>query len=164
MSALTFAVLTCSDASARGAVPDTAGPAIVELGAAVGWEAVGHEVVPNERGAIAARLRDLVDRFGANVVFTLGGTGLGERDVTPEATLDVADREVSGIAEAIRVGSAQYTRRAMLSRAVAVQRGSSLIINLPGSEKSARESFELVADSMPSAVRMLSGEGKCKTE
>jgi molybdenum cofactor synthesis domain-containing protein len=164
MNGLSFAVLTCSDAFAAGESPDTAGPALVSLGEALGWELTGYEVVVNERARISAALVDLADQHGANLVLTTGGTGLGPKDVTPEATLDVADREVPGIAEAIRVGSAQFTKRAMLSRGVAVQRGSSLIVNLPGSEQSARESFELIADSMPSAVRMTLGEGKCKTE
>lgn len=164
MSDLSFAVLTCSDANAAGESTDSAGPALVSLGQALGWKLAGFEVVANDRGRISAALVDLADSHGVNVVFTTGGTGLGPRDVTPEATLDVADREVPGIAEAIRVGSAQFTKRAMLSRGVAVQHGSSLVINLPGSEQSARESFELVADSMPSAVRMTLGEGKCKTE
>jgi molybdopterin adenylyltransferase len=164
MSDISFAVLTCSDACAAGEARDAAGPALVALGEEAGWKLAGYEVVANDLGRISAALTDLADSHGANLVLTTGGTGLGPRDVTPEATLDIADREVPGIAEAIRVGSAQFTSRAMLSRGVAVQRGSSLIINLPGSEKSARESFELIADSMPSAIRMALGEGKCKTE
>jgi len=159
---ITFAVLTCSDTCSAGEGRDTAGPALVELGEAEGWECVGAEIVPDDRERIATALIDLADRRGASVVFSAGGTGFSPRDVTPEATLDVAERVAPGIAEALRAGSAQFTNRAMLSRGVAVLRGSSLIVNFPGSENAVRESFGLIVDIVPHAVRMMLGEGHCK--
>ncbi len=164
MGGTTFAVLTCSDASAADPAMDAAGPALVELGENAGWQCIGREVSPSDRSRISECLIDFTDRRGATLVFTTGGTGLGPTDVTPEATMDVATRAVPGIAEAIREGSAQFTKKAMLSRAVAAQRGASLIVNLPGSESSAREAFGLVVDVIPAAVRMMRGEGKCKIE
>jgi molybdenum cofactor synthesis domain-containing protein len=159
----TFAVLTCSDSCFAGQARDTAGPALVELGQLAGWECLGSELVADDRAAISAALVGLADR-GASIIFTTGGTGLGPRDVTPEATLDVAERLAPGIAEAIRSGSARFTPRAMLSRGVAVLRSETLIINLPGSETAVRESFGIVAEVLPHALRMIRGEGHCKRE
>jgi molybdenum cofactor synthesis domain-containing protein len=159
----TFAVLTCSDSCFAGQACDTAGPALVELGQAAGWECLGSELVADDRAAISAALVSMADR-GASLVFTTGGTGLGPRDITPEATIDVAERLAPGIAEAIRSGSARFTSRAMLSRGVAALRGETLIINLPGSEKAVRESFGIVAEVLPHALRMMRGEGHCKRE
>jgi len=164
MERITFAVVTCSDSCFAGDACDTAGPALADLGTESGWECIGRELVADERVLISAVLVDLAERCGADVVFTTGGTGLAPRDVTPEATLDVAERLVPGIAEAIRAGSARFTTRAMLGRGVAAVLGKTLIINLPGSEKAVRESFEIVVEVLPHAVRMMRGEGHCKPE
>lgn len=159
MARLRIAVITCSDTRARREAEDTAGPALVGLCEARGWDVVGYRIEPDDRDAIALAIVDAADHDRADVVLTCGGTGLGPRDVTPEATRDVCPRDVPGIAEAIRAGSMAITRRAMLSRAVAAQRGTTLVINLPGSEKAAREAFELIAGELEHAVEMMAGEG-----
>jgi molybdenum cofactor synthesis domain-containing protein len=154
---LSIGVLTCSDT--RGEAEDTAGKALIGLSEERGWRLVGYQVVPDERAMIAAALVEMSDEAGADVILTCGGTGLSLRDVAPEATRDVAPRDVPGIAEHIRAESLHVTRRAMLSRGVAAQRGTTLIINLPGSEKAARESFGFVADQLEHAVKMIAGGG-----
>jgi len=154
---LGIGVLTCSDT--RGEAEDTAGRALLELSEARGWTIVGYQVVPDDRETIAAALVEMADEAGADVIFTRGGTGLSLRDVAPEATRDVASRDVPGIAEHIRAQSLRITGRAMLSRGVAAQRGTTLIINLPGSEKAARESFGFVADQLEHAAQMTAGGG-----
>lgn len=149
-------IITTSDT--RTPADDTAGAALRALVLARGWDEVGYELVPDDREAIVAAL-ERIDAAGSDVILTCGGTGLGPRDVTPEATLAFADREVPGIAEAIRTKSLAITGRAMLSRAVAAQRGDTLVINMPGSEKAAREVFEIVADQLEHAVDMMHGGG-----
>ncbi len=157
MPHLRIGVLTCSDT--RSAAEDTAGRALVESSEARGWVVVDYRVCPDDHEAIAQALIKMADVDHADVVFTCGGTGLGPRDVTPEATLSVAPRLVPGIAEHIRAESLRVTKRAMLSRAVAVQRGSTLIINMPGSLKAATESFSFVADQLEHARDMTAGGG-----
>ena len=157
MLALKLGILTCSDT--RGPEQDTAGRALRMLAEERGWSVVAYEVVPDDRALIAEALVRMADEVGADVVFTCGGTGLGPRDVTPEATLDVAPRHAPGIAEHIRAESLKITKRAMLSRAVAAVRGCTLIINMPGSEKAARETFGFVADQLDHAVEMMAGGG-----
>ena len=154
---LRFAIITASDT--RDYDSDTAGAALKELVAARGWEVASHVIVPDERGLIENALRTACDETGADIVLTCGGTGFSLRDVTPEATAEVCDRLAPGIAEAIRVRSAEVTDRAMLSRATAGLRQLSLIINFPGSEKAARESWSFVADQFEHAIAMLHGEG-----
>lgn len=154
---LRIGVLTCSDT--RGEAEDTAGRALIGLSEDRGWEIAGYQVVPDDRATIAAALVEMADEARADVIFTCGGTGLSARDVAPEATRDVAPREVPGIAEHIRAESLRVTKRAMLSRGTAAQRGSTLIINVPGSEKAARESFGFVADQLGHAVEMIAGGG-----
>lgn len=157
MAELRIGIITCSDT--RSEADDTAGKALIALSEEHGWRVVGYAIEPDDRAAIARAIIDQADRKEADVIFTCGGTGLSPRDVTPEATRDVCPRDVPGIAEAIRAGSLAVTRRAMLSRAVAGQRGRSIVINLPGSEKAARESFGFVADQLQHAVEMAAGGG-----
>lgn len=159
MASLSVGVLTCSDTRARGEAEDTAGKALIELCSAKGWEVVAYHVVPDEAEAIAARLVEMADVDRCDVVLTTGGTGLGPRDVCPETTLAVCDREVPGIGQAIRSVSLAITDRAMLSRGTAAQRGRTLIVNLPGSEKAVRESFAVVAGVLEHAVEMMAGGG-----
>lgn len=159
MAAIRICVLTSSDSRSRGEAEDTAGQALVELSQERGWEVVAHRICPDDKARLAAEMLIMADTAKADIIFTTGGTGLGPRDVTPEATLEVAPRLVPGIAEAIRAGSMAVTRRAMLSRALAAQRGSTLIINMPGSEKAVRESFGFVADQLEHAVEMMEGGG-----
>jgi molybdenum cofactor synthesis domain-containing protein len=131
----------------------------MDLSAQRGWEVVAYRVCRDDRECLAGALIRMADIEHADVVFTCGGTGFGPRDVTPEATLDVADREAPGIAEYIRAESLKVTGRAMLSRGVSALRGTTLVINLPGSEKAARESFSFVADQLEHAVEMMAGGG-----
>lgn len=152
-----FAIVTCSDT--RALAEDSAGAALRSLIEAEGWEVASHVVVTDDRESVAAAIVDATDTLGVDVVLTCGGTGFSPRDVTPEATMDVADRVAPGIAEAIRAASLAITRRAMLSRATSALRGSSLIVNLPGSEKAARESFSVFSDQIEHAVSMIAGAG-----
>lgn len=159
MAELRIGVLTCSDSRSKGEAEDTAGRALIELAEERGWLVVSYHICPDDRECIAASIMDMSDVEEADVVFTCGGTGLGPRDVTPEATLDVSEREVPGIAEVIRSRSLEKTERAMLSRGVAAQRSRTLVINLPGSLKAAREGFGFVADQLEHAVEMVRGGG-----
>jgi molybdenum cofactor synthesis domain-containing protein len=152
------AILTVSDSGSRGERADTSGAAIRELLVSIGAEVARYEIVPDERDQIAAKLRAWCDAGDIDLLLTTGGTGLAARDITPEATLDVAERIVPGIAEAMRAEGMRHTPKAMLSRAVAVVRGGTLIINLPGSEKGVRESLGAVLDVLPHAVDLLRGQ------
>lgn len=154
---VSFAIVTCSDT--RDISQDTAGAALEALIAERGWTCTGRVVVKDERAEIAAAIAQAADRDDVDVVLTCGGSGLSLRDVTPEATRDVCDREVPGIAEGMRAYSMQFTARAMLSRATCMQRGRTLVINLPGSEKAARENWAGIADVLPHAVSMMAGGG-----
>jgi molybdenum cofactor synthesis domain-containing protein len=155
--AMRVAVLTVSDGAHRGVRADTSGDAVAELVGAQGGEIVGRTVVPDERDEIAAQLRAWCDNGAVDLILTTGGTGLAARDVTPEATRDVAEREAPGIAEAMRAEGLRHTPRAMLSRSLAVVRGATLIVNLPGSEKGVRESLGAVIEVLPHAVELLRG-------
>jgi len=155
---LRAAILTVSDSASRGARVDTSGAAIRELLVGIGGHIVHAEVVPDERPRIAAVLRAWCDAGDLDLILTTGGTGLAARDVTPEATLDAADRLAPGIAEAMRAEGLRHTPMAMLSRAVAAVRGRTLIVNLPGSEKGARESLAAVLGVLPHAVDLLRGQ------
>lgn len=152
-----FAVITCSDT--RTLETDTAGSALESLIAEAGWMCVSRVVVTDDRAIIAQSIVDACDNLQADVVITCGGTGLSPRDVVPEATHDVCDRNVPGIAEGMRAYSLAITNRAMLSRAVCMQRGSSLVVNFPGSEKAARENWAAIVDVLGHAVEMIAGAG-----
>ncbi len=153
------AVLTVSDGCARGERVDSSGPAVCEMLRAAGFEVIYTATVPDERERIAAELRQCADGLRCDLIVSTGGTGLSPRDVTPEATRDVIEREIPAIPQAMLFASLQLTRRAMLSRAVAGTRGSSLILNLPGSEKAARENLGAVLDTLAHGLKMLHGEG-----
>lgn len=150
-------VLTASDRCSRGQAEDKSGPLLSELlkGAA---ETVCYRCVPDEREQIAAALVFMCDELRSDVVFTTGGTGFAPRDVTPEATRDVIEKEVPGIPEAIRYESLKITPRAMLSRATAGIRGRTLIVNLPGSPKAVRESLAVVLPVLDHAIETMSGQ------
>ena len=157
---LRVAVLTVSDRSARGEREDRGGPAVAEAARRLlGAEVVETQVVPDEKDDIVWHLTRFADNVLVDVVLTTGGTGISERDVTPEATRAVCDRDVPGIAEAIRAYSMTKTRRAMLSRAICMQRGHTLVVNFPGSTKAARESWEAIADQLEHAAQMTAGGG-----
>lgn len=152
-----FAIVTCSDT--RSLEEDTAGAALERLIASQGWETIDRVVVADDRAKISAAIVRAADELDADIVLTCGGSGLSLRDVTPEATADVCDRNVPGIAEAMRAYSLQITPFAMLSRAVCMQRGRHLVINLPGSEKAARENWAALEKVLPHAMHMTAGGG-----
>ena len=151
-----FGVVCVSDRCSAGLCEDVSGSVISELLMPLSDKTV-YRLVPDEREQIEAVLRSLADEEKADVVFTTGGTGFAPRDVTPEATKAVLDREAPGVSEAIRQRSLAVTPNAMLSRAVSGIRGKTLIVNLPGSPKAVRESLETVLPVLPHAVETLSG-------
>lgn len=150
-----FGILTLSDRSARDERPDASGPALARLIEAEGWSVVRSGILPDDENAIRAALTSWSDSGGMDVLLTTGGTGFSRRDVTPEATLAVIDREAPGLAEAMRSASLAITPHAMLSRIVTGIRGRTLIINLPGSPKGAVENFEVVRPVIAHAVQLL---------
>ncbi|MHB8881263.1 MAG: MogA/MoaB family molybdenum cofactor biosynthesis protein [Thermodesulfovibrionales bacterium] len=149
------AVITLSDKGSRGEREDLSGPAIKELVEEIGAVVEFYEVIPDEKDLIKERLLAYCNKV--DLILTTGGTGLSPRDVTPEATLEVIDREIPGIAEAMRAGGLKKTNRAMLSRAVAGVRGETLIINMPGSPKAIRECLEIIMEVIPHAVEKIRG-------
>ena len=149
------AVITVSDKCARGERADTGGPAVRAMLEEAGLAVCHSAVVPGEFEAICAELIACADERGLGLVVTLGGTALSPREVTPEATLSVIGRELRGIPEAMRWAGLQVTPRACLSRGVAGVRGRTLIVNLPGSEKAARENLAAVLDALAHALDML---------
>jgi molybdenum cofactor synthesis domain-containing protein len=151
---ITIGILTVSDKGSRGKREDISGPVIKEIVGGTGAVAQ-YEIVPDEKEVIAAKLREWAGQV--DIILTNGGTGLSARDVTPEATLAVIDREIPGIGEAMRAKSLALTPTAMLSRAVAGQRGKCLIVNLPGSPKAARECLEAVLPALTHAVEIIKG-------
>lgn len=151
------AVLTISDRSARGERPDQSGPALVEAVEQRGGTVVALEVVADERRLIETTLRRLVAGGQVDLVLTTGGTGIGPRDVTPEATLAVLQKRLAGMSEAMRARSLEVTPHAMLSRAEAGVAGTCLIVNLPGSPKGAVECFQVVAPALAHAIELLHG-------
>ena len=153
------AVVTVSDRSARGERADESGAVLAELLREAGAEVVAREVVSDEPAPLAAKLRELADREDVNLLVTTGGTGLGPRDNTPEATRAVVEREVPGIAEAMRAETLRRTPTAMLSRGVCGVRSGALVVNLPGSPKGVRECFAVIRPVLAHAVATISGRG-----
>jgi len=147
--------VTISDGVARGEREDESGAVLAELLAREEYEVV-RRVVPDERSEIAEAIEELTDE--APLVLTTGGTGVAARDVTPEATASVLERQVPGIAEALRADAARRTPHGLLSRGVAGVRGSALVVNLPGSPGACRDGFEVLRAALPHALRLLAGE------
>lgn len=152
-------MLTVSDRSARGERQDGSGPAVERVVEQRGWKVVARGLVPDDSLRIQAELRSWSEADAADLILTTGGTGLGPRDVTPEATRAVLDREVPGIPEAMRAAGSRMTPYAALSRQVAGQRRRALIVNLPGSPRAAAESLESVLAILIHAVEVTRGRG-----
>ena len=161
----TAGILTVSDKGSRGEREDTSGPALKDILESAGFSVERYEIVPDDQDRIRDTLIAWSDLHRLNLILTTGGTGFAPRDRTPEATAEAIDRAAPGISEAIRFFGLQKTPRAMLSRGVSGARGRTLIINLPGSERGARESIEAVLSSLPHALELLSGQGgECGTD
>lgn len=156
----TAAVVTISDSSFTGSRVDESGPRVCELLESSGFSVAATEVVPDERAVISDVLRRLCTDPSVRCIVTTGGTGLGPRDVTPEATREVIDREIPGMAEAMRMKGLSGTPFAMLSRQVVGAAGSTLIVNLPGSVKGANECLQVVLPVLKHAVDLLAGDTK----
>jgi molybdenum cofactor synthesis domain-containing protein len=154
-SLIRAAVLTVSDKGSRGERDDESGAALEDALRGMGVTQVDRAVVADEEAAIAAQLRHWADDTPINLVLTTGGTGLTARDVTPEATISVLHRHAPGFADAMRAGSLVRTPHAMLSRAVSGMRGTTLIINMPGSPRACREQFDMIAAALPHAIEKL---------
>jgi molybdopterin adenylyltransferase len=155
---LRFGILTASDRSSRGERPDLSGPALVELIKSAGWKVVRTAVLPDDRDMIQEALASWSDSGEMDVLLTTGGTGFSPRDVTPEATRLVIEREAPGLVEAMRMESLKKTPHSMLSRAVAGIRGSVIIINLPGSPQGAVENLQVVLPVLVHANELLKEE------
>lgn len=153
------AILTVSDSCSRGQREDVSGQTIKDTLPSGEFEICEYKVVADENRSIKEQLIHFADQIKVDIVLTTGGTGLGPRDVTPEATAAVCEKMVPGLAEAMRSEGLKKTRNAMLSRAVTGVRGNTLIINLPGSPKAVKESLEAILDVLPHAIDMLLGQG-----
>ncbi len=152
------AILTMSDRGAKGEREDKSGKVIKEMVKGLPGEVVAYEVIPDEREVIKDRLMKFSDEIGVDLILTTGGTGVSPRDVTPDATLEVIDKELPGFAEAMRIEGLKKTPRAMISRAVAGIKGTTLIINLPGSPKAVKENLEVILEAIPHAIEKIKGD------
>jgi len=150
-------ILTISDSVSRGTHKDASGPNLRERSVQLGWDVVSVEVLPDDSVAIRDRLVSLADSGSADLILTTGGTGIGPRDFTPEATTEACQKLLPGISELMRDEGRKKTPRAVLSRAVAGVRGRALIVNLPGSPRGALESLDAVADLLSHALQVLGG-------
>jgi len=157
MSKMNAVVITASDACARGEREDASGAALVQLLTDLGAEIVATRILSDDLDPLIETLIDFADRDDVNLIITTGGTGLGPRDNTPEATRLIIEREAPGIAEAIRAESLKVTPMAMISRGVCGVRSGELIVNLPGSPKAVKESFAVIAPVLPHAMDLLAG-------
>jgi len=158
-----FGILTLSDRSARGERADSSGPALARLIEAESWLVVKESLLPDDESAIRKILVEWVDSGDLDVILTTGGTGFAPRDVTPEATRAVIDREAPGLAEAMRAASLKITPHAILSRVVTGIRKKTLIVNLPGSPKGAVENLQVIVPVLPHAVQLLRDDPKSES-
>lgn len=151
-------VITVSDKGSRGEREDKSGPEIIAILKDAGIDVAYSKIIPDERDQIKEALIDFADKKNIPLIVTTGGTGVSPRDVTPDATLEVIDKEVPGMAEAMRQASAAITPHAMISRAVVGIRGRSLIVNLPGSPKAVRENLAVLLPALKHAVEKVKGD------
>ena len=154
------AIITASDSGYRGEREDLSGPAIREILEREGYEVISMDILPDDQVMLAGKLQEIADSEKAELILTTGGTGFSESDVTPEATLDIVERQVPGIPEAMRAYSMQFTKRAMLSRAAAGIRKQTLIVNFPGSPKALKESLKYILPELVHGVEILQGIAK----
>ncbi len=159
MSFIEIAVLTASDRCSRGEAEDVSGRLVVEMIKAIGGRAAAADIVPDEIAAIKEKLLHYCDDLKVNVVITTGGTGFSGRDVTPEATAQVIEKNIPGLPELMRAEGLKNTKKAALSRGICGIRKNTMIINLPGSPKAVKESLAAVLDLIPHALAMLAGGG-----
>ena len=157
-SVITVGILTVSDRSFRGEREDRGGPALKSVAGRMGWRIEAEAVVPDEIGKIQKAILDWTDAGEIDLILTTGGTGIGPRDVTPEATRSLLEKELPGVMERVRFQSAKKTPLAALSRALAGVRRKSLIVNFPGNPEGAKESLEMILDVIPHAIEMIRGK------
>jgi molybdenum cofactor synthesis domain-containing protein len=158
-----FGILTLSDRSSRGERSDSSGPALAQLIETEGWSVTKQSILPDEESTIREILIDWADSAELDVILTTGGTGFSPRDVTPEATRAVVERDAPGLAEAMRAASLKITPHSMLSRIVTGIRKKTLIINLPGSPKGAVENLQVVLPVLSHAIQLLNEDPKSET-
>ncbi|MBW2553635.1 MAG: MogA/MoaB family molybdenum cofactor biosynthesis protein [Deltaproteobacteria bacterium] len=151
-------IITVSDKGARGDREDKSGPAIKEIVTSLPAEVKDYEIVPDSKEIIANKIKEFADNRGLDLIITTGGTGVSPRDVTPEATLEVIEKEIPGMAEVMRMEGLKKTPHAMISRAVVGMRHQSLIINLPGSPKAVRENLLAILPALPHALSKIKGD------
>ncbi|WP_297418565.1 MogA/MoaB family molybdenum cofactor biosynthesis protein [Clostridium sp.] len=155
-------IITASDKGYAGQREDKSGSAIAEIMKENGYKIEFYKVLPDEHEILRDEMKELCDKNTVDLIITTGGTGFSKRDCTPEATLEIGERIVPGIAEAIRAYSMQITKRAMLGRGVSVIRKNTLIVNLPGSEKAVRESLNYIVSELEHGIKILKGdEAEC---
>lgn len=164
MNGYEVAVMTISDRSYRGEREDTSGPGLVNALVKAGYQVIDQVIVPDEFDLIKEKLLEWVDKCGFKLIITTGGTGFSPRDITPEVTLAIIEKQAPGIAEAMRYESLKITPHAMLSRSIAGIRKSSLIINLPGSPKGALQNLAVVLPVLPHALSLLQQRPQADTE
>jgi molybdopterin adenylyltransferase len=159
------AILTISDKGSKGEREDSSGPLIQEMIKDLPAEVIHYEIIPDEKEMIIAALEKISNQLKTDLILTTGGTGMSPRDVTPDATLQVVERQVPGFAEAMRAESLKKTPHAMISRAIAGIRRSTLIVNLPGSPKSVKENLAVILPALPHALSKLKGDpSECAQE
>ncbi len=154
---ITAGIITISDRSSRGERPDTSGPVIREILETINAEIKEYRIIPDEKDIITDTMKELSDIVHVDLIISTGGTGLAPRDVTPEATLEIIDKRVPGIEEAMRAESIKITPHGLLSRAVSGIRNKTLIINLPGSPKAVKENLSVILSALPHAVEIMRG-------
>jgi molybdenum cofactor synthesis domain-containing protein len=159
LSFIEIAVLTSSDRCSRGEAEDVSGRLIAEMVKTIGGRVAAYDIVPDEIPALKEKLLHYCDSLAVNVVITTGGTGFSGRDVTPEATLQVIEKNIPGLPELMRAEGLKKTKKAVLSRGICGIRKNTLILNLPGSPKAVRESLEAVLDLIPHSLEMMRGGG-----
>lgn len=158
-------IITASDKGSKGERVDESGPKIKEIVSGFGYKVVYYKVLPDDKDMISSEMKRLCDENIVDLILTTGGTGFSKRDNTPEATLDIAEKLVPGIPEAIRSYSMQFTKKAMLTRGVSVIRKETLIINMPGSPKAVKESMECIMPALNHGIDILKGSAsECATK